>query len=204
MISIVVPSYRDGLQAFVNSIDEALQEEYELIVVSPFEVTVQSTPLMQECKVIVDRGSPSRCLQRGIIESSSDIFTWGTDDGIYFPETLKEALVSFRTKTRKDGMVMRYTEEGPYSPMNGSVEEYYVAKNHEANRQPGIDPDWITAPVGMYHKDYFLELGGFDCRFEHINMNMHDYAYRLQRDGGELIYSPSVVMHCNSDNFGEF
>ena len=54
----------------------------------------------------------------------------------------------------------------------------------------------------MYYTETFKSLGGIDCRFEHVNMNIHDLAYRIQNAGGRLHFSPSVVMHCNSNNFG--
>jgi hypothetical protein len=55
----------------------------------------------------------------------------------------------------------------------------------------------MIAPVGMYHLDYFKELGGWDCRFEHLNMCNHDLAFRLQNDGGKLILSPVEVLQCS-------
>lgn len=202
MISIIVPSIRpEGLRKLVNTIDNSLCELFNLIVVSPFEIDVQKTSLMSSYTNIIDKGSPSRCLQRGISLVEDDIFTWGTDDGVYFPNKLQECVSLLRSKTEKDGIIVKYTEEGP-GTFTGACDEYYVAKYHEANRQPGINPDWKTAPVGMFYTSYFKNIGGIDVRFEHINMNVHDYCYRSQNDGGILYYSDGIVMHCNSNNFG--
>lgn len=155
----------------------------------------------QSIKLIEDSGSPSRCLQRATAHVEAPVFTWGTDDGIYRPRQLRLCLDRLSTAPRWDGIIVKYTEEGP-GTFTGACDEYYVAENHEANRQPGIPSHFKTAPVGMFWTEYWREMGGIDCRFDHINMNVHDFCYRLQHDGGELHYSQDVVMHCDSDNWG--
>lgn len=201
MLSIILPSVRD-ISRFVKSIDDAVGEYYELIVVSPEEKEIPRTYHQVQSKCIVDKGSPSRCLQRGISVAEGMIFTWATDDGVYMPGVLGRSLQELRGYPRKDGMIIKYTEEGP-GTFTGADDNYYVAKFHEANRQPGIDPEWKTAPVGMFYTDYFMEIGGIDCRYLHINMCIHDFAYRLQKDGGKLHYSDGVAMHCDSNNWGQ-
>lgn len=202
MLDIIVPSIRpEGLQRFVNSVDDSLQDKWRLIVVSPEKCEVIKTPLLQDILYIVDKGSPSRCLQMGADLCDNELMTWGTDDGVYQPGALKECVDLLESKTTFDGIIVKYTENGPGS-FTGALDEYYVSGNHEANRQPGINPTWKTCPVGMFYTNRFKHLGGIDCRFEHINMNIHDLAYRLQKSGGELYYSPRVVMHCDSDNWG--
>lgn len=200
MISIIVPTIRpDGLRRLAATISGSLCEPYNLIAIGPNENEVPPTPLMNSFTNIIDRGSPSRCLQRAVSVVVDDIFTWGTDDGVYLPDKLVECVKLLRSKTSRDGIVVKYTEGGT-CPFNGSLDEYYVAKNHDSNIQPGINPEWKTAPVGMFYTSYFKHMGGIDCRFEHMNMNIHDFCYRLQRDGGELYFSPGVVLDCDSDN----
>ena len=47
----------------------------------------------------------------------------------------------------------------------------------------------------MLDREYFLELGGFDCSFEYPNFNIHDLIFRLQYDGGVIENSPVAVAH---------
>lgn len=200
MLSIILPSIRD-ISRFVTSIDAALVQEYELIVVSPNEKEIPKTRYQVSQRLIIDKGCPSRCLQRGIGEANGEFVTWGTDDGVYFPDILGRSLDILRTKDQNHGMVLKYTEEGP-GTFTGANPDYYLCKSHEASRQPGINPEWKMAPVGMFYTDYIREIGGLDCRMLHMNMNIHNMCYRLQRMGGELHYSPGVVMHCDSNNWG--
>ena len=46
----------------------------------------------------------------------------------------------------------------------------------------------------MYYLDYYRELGGIDCRFEHVNMNCNDLAFRVQTNGGVIYASPDIVI----------
>jgi hypothetical protein len=45
----------------------------------------------------------------------------------------------------------------------------------------------------LMNLERFKELGGLDCRFEHFNMNLHDLAFRAQRDGSKIIVSREFV-----------
>lgn len=206
MITIVVPSARD-ISKFVLSIDESLVDiEYNIIVVSPERKEIPFTKLQKTQRLIVDKGSPSRCLQMGISECLTDIFMWGTDDGVLQKEQLKKCYNNLTSKTYKDGIVLKYTEYGGGNPstLSGADDDYYMSGNHGANLLPGINPKWKIAPVGMFYTSYFKELGGLDCRFEHINFNVHDFVYRLQRSGGRLFFSDGVVLLCDSDPNNSF
>ena len=46
----------------------------------------------------------------------------------------------------------------------------------------------------MLQTEYFRELGGFDCRFENINMCCHDLSFRIQHNGGQLLLPPKHIM----------
>jgi len=49
----------------------------------------------------------------------------------------------------------------------------------------------------MYNLQKFKELGGLDCSFYHINMNTHSLAFRLQKNGGKMYFSPQRVFAAN-------
>ena len=198
-LSIIVPSIRaDSLQTLLKSIPESIGDHsYELIIIGPNHMEES-----EGLTYIEDYGSPSRCVQRAACEAKGTLMTWLTDDGVCKPNALKECIDKLLSSPKEDGVIIKYTEEGPYSQLNGSTDEYYISGNHAANRLPGIPGHLKIAPVPMYYTETFKRLGGIDCRFEHVNMNIHDLAYRVQNAGGELHYSPSVVMHCNSNNFG--
>jgi hypothetical protein len=199
-ITVIVPSIRpQGLQRLFPTIFESAGKyTVQVIVIGPN----QTESDYEHFEFINDLGSPSRCLQRAATHAKGTLLTWGTDDGTYFKGALEKCADKLLSSPESDGIVVKYTEEGPYSDLNGSVDDYYVAWNHRDNQLPGIPKHYVNAPVPMYYTKTFKELGGLDCSFEHINMNTHDLAYRIQNAGGTLHFSEDVVLHCNSNNFG--
>lgn len=194
MLSVIIPSIRPlGLQKVINTIDRSLEDSWNLIVVSPNRMDIIETPLMNSYVNIVDKGSPARCLQVGVNEVRDEIFTWITDDAFYLPKQLKKCVDRLYTKKESDGIIIKYTEG---KSLKQTKDFFFVAKSSEVTTHPGINPNWRVAPIGMFYTSYFKSLGGIDCRFDHINLTIHDFAFRLQRDGGNLHYSPGIVFHC--------
>lgn len=194
-LSIIVPSIRpQTIGRLLDSIPSSIGDyKYEVIVVGPYEPTFK-------CKYIEDLGSPSRCVQRGSTQAVGRFMKWSTDDGVYKDGALSAAMDSAVNMSVNDGMVMKYTEDGPANWVTGADDIYYTAWTHDSNKLSGIPKDYKIAPVGLYNTVFFRDMGGLDCEFEHINMNTHDLAFRVQRNGGVMHFSPSVTMHCDSKN----
>lgn len=198
-LTIIVPTIRaDSLPTLLDSIPDSIgYYTYELIIIGPNKMEEY-----EGLTYIEDYGSPSRCVQRAACQAKGTLMTWLTDDRVCKANALAECIETLLAAPKEDGIIVRYTEEGPYSELNGSTKDYYISWKHRDNQLIGIPTHYLIAPVPMYYTETFQALGGIDCRFEHVNMNIHDLAYRVQNAGGKLHYSPSVVMHCNSNNFG--
>jgi hypothetical protein len=64
--------------------------------------------------------------------------------------------------------------------------------------------------MGMISKEYFFNIGGLDCRYEYLNLNLNDLGIRIQNDGGDIILSNGNVLTVDwvsdkdrLDEFGE-
>lgn len=195
-LSLVIPSIRpEKINRLIDSIPDAIGGyTYEVILIGNY------TPDF-DCTYIEDLGSPSRCVQRGASIAKGKFLKWSTDDGIYRPSSLSDILDIAYTIDEKDGIIAKYTEEGPANWITGADDDYYTAWTHADQRLAGIPEHFKIAPVAVYNTEYYKEIGGLDCQFEHINMNTHDLAFRVQKNGGTFSFSPSVVMHCDSRNF---
>ena len=121
--------------------------------------------------------------------------TWVSDDGVYLPGALKKCVDLLSQKTNKDGVVVRYSEGG-----NSQNEAYWHARTHRDLQLPGITSNYSIAPLGMYYLNNFLALGGWDCKYEHLNLCTHDLAFRVQNNGGNLYLSPDEVFSCTWSN----
>ncbi len=196
-LSVVIPSIRvNNLPPLYNSLVESLGNyTFELIIVGPFYPSSAFDNLVN-FKFIKDFGSVARCAQMGLLLAEGEFFCTNSDDALFQPNALKECLDLIKSKTEKDGIILRY-----YEGVNrvGKLPEdwYWHPRHHKDQQIPGILDEWLTAPVGLFNTQYAKSLGFLDTRFEQVNMNMHDFSFRLQKNGGKLYLSPSLVMACD-------
>ena len=194
-LSIVLPAIRTkNWKALYESAVTSLgkySEDFEMIMVGPYPPEDQ---FPDNFKWIQDWGAPARCAQKGVEQAQGKYLMWASDDGVFLGNALETALDLRDTLDRKDVIVIRYAEGG-----NSPSPEYWSAHHHADLRLPGIPTHYKIAPVGMYDTDYFQEIGGWDCRYEHLNMCCHDLAFRVQNDGGKIHLSPDEVLSCTWD-----
>lgn len=205
-ISICLPGHRVGLwEKFYNSIGPAIGPyTWELIMVGPNDPPNSLTE-KRNFKFFKDFGHPARCAQIATTLAEGKLMMWGSDDGYYMPNSIKECIELHREKEDKDVIVVRYAEGRNFSG-TGMPDDYWVAKHPDGSwsncwpehqRVLGIQDDWMIAPVGLYNLEYFRNLGGWDCRFEHLNMCCHDLTFRAQNLGSRVYLSPSLVLNCD-------
>lgn len=196
-LSVVLPGIRTHLwQQFYDSVVQSVGDySFEIVFVGPGPFP-ESLNQHKNIKYLRDFGHPCRCGQIGTMLAEGEIFTWSSDDAIYQPNALRDCINLLEKSNHKDGIVVRYCEGQNWT---GSMpaDNYWIARTHDSNKLPGVLDSYMIAPVGMYYLDYFTELGGWDCRFEHLNMSCHDLAFRVQNDGGQLHLSPNLVMSCD-------
>lgn len=190
-LSIILPSIRThNIPQLIESIEKSIHPfTYELIVVGPYFPNI-------DIKYIYSKAAPTKCVQLGGLYSEGQYITWSSDDGLYLPGELAKCLELAKTIPDKDGIIIRYCEGKNKSGLC-PPDHYWIGYTHDDQRLPGIDPNWNIAPVGLYNRNHFINIGGFDCRFEHINMSTHDLAYRTQKMGGKLHLSPNLVFTCD-------
>ena len=192
-VSICMPAHRSELwEDMYNTIAASVTPyTWELILVGP---NYPSAKLMQKpnFKFLKDFGNPTRCAQIATSLAEGRLMMWGSDDGIFMENSIKECVELHNNSNQIDVIILRYSE-GENHTGKMPPDNYWTAKTHPDQRLPGIPDDAKIAPVGMYQLDYFRYLGGWDCRFEHLNMCTHDLAFRAQKNGSNFLMSPSLV-----------
>lgn len=198
-ISIVLSSFKpeEYLNIYSRLPGSIGNYTYELVCVGP---NFPPYPLQQfgNIKYVRDFGCPSRCVQIGASISEGKFFTWTCDGALFDTLGYSQCADILSDKTRKDIVNVRY-DEGPnyqYNPMHLRT-EYWKSHTHPVLVTKQSPENLDLAIFGFYNLDYFIEMGGVDCKFEHINMNSHDLAFRIQRDGGKVYQSPTRVMALN-------
>ena len=195
-LSVCLPAHRTHLwENFYNSLVESIGNKYswELIMVGPKDHPsfVRDKP---HVKFIKDFGSPSRCGQMATTEATGELMMMASDDGLFVRGAIEQSIDLMNTLPRKDVLALRFTEGRDYkgAPMHP---EYWMAHHHPPLRV--VPPDYKIILLGMFRLDYFREMGGWDCRFEHLNMNGHDLAFRMQKNGTTVHMSPGLVCNHN-------
>lgn len=208
---VILPSIRHGrLPSFYTSFLRATYGgDFDLFVVGPKnENGINAGDINDAILSHYDYGSPTRCVQK-IMDKMLDLkkydyFTWTTDDAKYTNGTLTRFIEKLHKRKQAGDKVfgsIKYTEDGPPNWVTGADDIYYVAGIHDSLKNiPGVNVNHKLAMVGVYTSECIEELGGLDCRYDHINLSTHDLAFRAQRSGYECVLSDEVVMHCNSNS----
>ena len=193
-ITICLPGIRvDAWPKMYESIKTSVSSHsFEFIIVGPYappDLLLQQ----DEISYIQDYGCPSLCVQIASLASNGRLFTFVSDDGILRQDSLSQAIDSFSSEI----MNMRYSEGINFSGgLHSHPDEYWTAWYH-ADLQKECLKGYNLAPVWMMETSKFKELGGLDCRFEHVNVCCHDLAFRIQRAGGTVQLSPDFIMDCD-------
>jgi len=202
-LSIIVPGIRPNnwVKLFNELNLYAGDVSFEIIFIGPhFPPNELSEHL--NVRYIRDFGSPARCLQLAAGLCTGEKMCWIPDDIIISDNTLFECYKILSDKPVNDGMTLRYSEGPGFTGNQPEQEEYWIGYTHADQQLPGVDPTWKIAPIFMYDLKYFIEIGGLDCKFEHVNINTHDLAYRIQNNGGVIHSSPRRVLSADWEGLG--
>ena len=150
-LSIILPGIRhQNWKALYDSIFASIGEySFELIAVGP---PGEHNFAADNFFYIVDYGAPARAAQLGVRFAQGDLITWASDDGVFLEGALEAAINLHREKDKYDVITMRYAEGG-----NSQGPEYWKAGTHADLRIPGVNPDWLLAPLGLYNREYFID-----------------------------------------------
>lgn len=193
-LGILIPAIRTyRWEPLYESLKIACKDNsFQVVFVSPFDLPSFFDDI-ENVKLIKEYGSVSRAIQKGMLEVDSNLVFSTVDDCIFMEDSLDCGIEQYKDECGyKDVMNMRYSENGDIQP-----KEYYAAWYNDTLRLPGISEDWQVAPQFIMNRNYFIELGGFDCRWEYSNEPQNDLMFRLQKDGGTIKHSD--VYACVAD-----
>lgn len=192
-ISIILPGYRHAnwKPLYDSAVESCNGVPFEMIIVGP-KGNIPELENIPNFKFIEDYGSPVRCAQIAVSNATGRVMVWASDDGTFVKDALRQCYLLLMVSGKKDGIITRYREGG-----NFPDDSYWTVNYHSNLKLPGVPGHYKIAPVGMYYLDYFKKIGGWDCRYEHLNMCNHDLAFRVQNDGGQLHLSPTEVLTCS-------
>ncbi|MFI5405158.1 MAG: hypothetical protein ACHQ1D_01460 [Nitrososphaerales archaeon] len=193
-LSIIVPGIRTKFFPQIYESCSKLLEKYtwELIFVGPN--TPNYFPNIVNVRWIRDFGSPTRCFNLGLSISEGEFCTWTSDDCIHGVEkSLDKAIDLLKNNNiNNTAICLQYNEHMGHSNDPFPL-EYWTAGYHDALRVKGVLPEWKVFSLPLMKTSLFQSLGGLDCRYQHVNMNLHSLAFYFQKNIGNILISEDLI-----------
>lgn len=203
-LSVIIPGIRpERWTALYDSLKLAIGDNtWEALFVGP-KCPDGSLPDVTNVRFIQDRGCPSRAFQIGVSLAEGEYICFGTDDAVAVPGTLDECLkIVTNTNVPVDIVITTYVEgANVYGPQHAVhfQEPSWHAGYHEGLRLPGINPSWFIGLPLIQRKVFEDILGGLDCVYEHINLNIYLLLFKAQTMGYKVVVSPRIVYMVDFD-----
>ena len=176
-------------QALYDSIKACTKREFELIFVGPYDLpdSLKNTP---NVKFIQDWGCPSRCYQIGLLACSAPYVLFVADDGVFLNNGAVDN--AFKTleslpKSNKNIISLKYYEGVITTDSYIAKPEYWKMGDHKFFRKLGIPRHFFLVMTALVSREYMIEIGGWDCRFDHLGLGAQDLGIRMQKDGANVI-----------------
>lgn len=200
-ISIIMPAIRPELWVGVlNSIAQSTKRNFELIIVSPFPLPKEVSGTLN-IKYVRDFGSPMRASCIGCsLAVGKYIFPTMADDALFIESAIDKNLDLLESMgdNKKNIIVCKYSESKDRSaPDRYQDDSYYKIVNAYPVDKNIIPHDWWIFNTAFWYREYFDEIGWFDCTYEACPLGHCDLAIRAQRDGANVKLSPDAIIRCD-------
>ncbi len=170
------------------------KEEYELVIVSPYDAPPELASI-PNVRVVKDWGHMLRCYQLGVWHSKGEYVAWVADDGLFVPGLHLDKAFADMPQHKKGVASLKYFE-GPRQGRNMKQEAdiWWIMKRHKTlGKCRHVNGNYFMIMLGLLRRDYMIEIGGWDCRFQGGGGGSPDLAVRLQNDGAEVIVSENIM-----------
>ncbi len=184
---------------------------FELIFIGPHSPEeLLSKP---NVRYIKSYASSTVASQIGVEAAEGKLVAIPADDGRFFPSGFDEAIKLYdQQNSNKDVIVLRFREGSwienfvycgvVHKRAAENPPEYWTCRPHglfpgHGWYSPGINQDYKLAIHPLMSVEYFKEIGGFDCRFEHVAYALNDLSIRAQNNGSVYHLSPIEVEDCD-------
>ena len=200
-LSIIMPAIRtENWLKVYESITNSTKRSFELIIASPFDLP-NELKKYKNIKIVKDWGSPTRASQiAAMLIEGKYVFPTHSDDSVFIKDSIDKNLDFLLSKGDhyKNVVVAKYSESSNYShPERYQNDDYYKLVNAYGTNPLFVNKEWWIYNTVFLHSKYFLEIGGFDCRFQACPYSHADLAIRCQSDGADTSMSAYPIIMCD-------
>jgi hypothetical protein len=199
-ISILMPGIRpERWTSVYSSILESTKREFVLIIVGPYALPkeLQEAKNVRYCK---DFGTPMRAANiAGVLAEGKLIFSLMSDDSIFMPNVLDKAIdYLYEQEFSIKNAVMAFYKEGKDGTDKDIQSlEYFKINGSDSTKIYDVPNDWLIFNTVILYREFFDQLGGWDCSFEACPMGLTDFAIRAQKEGAKVFHIEDIILDCD-------
>lgn len=187
MLSVILPSVRPFLleKFYASLLGACTNLSFELIVISPYDLP-KSLKTDSRVRLILDKGSPSRALQIGLVNAQGDYITTISDDSIMTANAYTDAVQKFETMSPVNNrmLVLAFREGSIGEFVRNNEYHFFQAWYHKDLQVGGFPKNTPMALQFIMDKQLLLDIGGWDClNYQCGNWGGHDMTGRLMNKG---------------------
>lgn len=201
-ISFIITGLRTlHWNTLLDSLYESVKKySFETIFIGPY-IPTDKVFNDKNSTFLKNNSSPSVCTQIGSYLAKGKYFALLADDSIFYKDTIDESMDLLLSKNpNKDLIALRHIQTVDYNGITEGFSQrdprWWKAGTHPILNQAYVNRDWDITCNPLMSLEYYKYLGGIDCRFFHVNYNIHDLTFRAQLDGANVYISPNIV--CNT------
>ena len=188
-ITIIVPSIRTHLwERFLNSIPYSCKKySFIVIFVGPFYDKIISN--LAHVEYIESYATPTNCFQVGTQAADTKLILHTSDDSVFYEDAIDKCIDQFYLMNDKSVLNCRYREGTNFGQYEFPMAYWKAGTYPNVYGQKYVNPNWNLSLQQILYKDFFFQMGGFDCRFEFSNHAHADFAFRVQNYYGLVSHS---------------
>jgi GT2 family glycosyltransferase len=183
-VSVVVPVYRPGedFRRCIKAVEEAEPPPYETIVVvdGALEGDGEAAAISGARVVLLPaRGGPARARNQGARGATGDIVLFVDSDVVIAPDTIGRVAAVFATE--EVAAVFGSYDDEPAA--RNFLSQYKNLLHHYVHQHGRSEASTFWAGCGGVRRSVFLELGGFDERYDRPSIEDIELGTRLRQAG---------------------
>ena len=184
-VSVIVPVYNGG-HAFhqcLKSITKTHPRPYELIVIADGDTDGSREIARQFGAQIIERttpGGPAQARNLGAQSASGDILFFVDADVTIPPDAVQQVQAAFQRRPQMAALIGSY-DDTPSEPH--FLSQYRNLLHHYTHQAGQEEAFTFWGACGAIRREVFLELGGFDQKYQKPSIEDIELGYRLIEHG---------------------
>lgn len=188
-LTVVIPCYKDNgfLTRCLEPIKSAVSSDDEVLLVCDGGDFEWAERTAKECGVKYlpqsKRSGPGAARNLGAKNASGEILLFLDSDVVIAPDVIEKVRKVFADKPHLSALIGSY-DDSPGDP--GFFSQYKNLQHHYVHQEGGEESFTFWGACGAIRREIYLDIGGFDERYDQPSIEDIELGYRLHAAGHEM------------------